>query len=287
MTDKANFKLQLKKPSGWFPAGDGFLKAMKILPDGPFKLFVFLCLKADRHSASCQSTYQELAAAIGKKRHTAEAYVAELRDKGVCTVVASHIPYVGTTFRIADEYWPFVTSGYVFTPDEEGSYVESVRKRFMTLGCTSARFSPSDERLAGSFEQKGIPLAVIEDAMLVGACRKYVSWLNSGPSAPISSLHYFEPIIEEVMERPFPTGYRDYMRLQMDKLARLHAERAEEKGPEDVCSSAAGAEHADPAIRRRRDDVDPTSWTDPEMEEMEELETPKTDQKIAMGAKNR
>jgi hypothetical protein len=264
MTDKANSKLQLKKASGWFPAGDGFFRAMKVLSDGPFKLFVFLCLKADRHTASCQSSYQQVAAAIGKSRHTAEAYAAELRDKGFCTVVSSHIPYVGSIFRIADEYWPFVTAGNGSAPDDEESYVGSVRKRFMILGCTTGHFSPSDERLASSLEQKGIPLAVIEDAMLIGACRKYVSWLNSGPSAPIASLHYFEPIIEEVLERPFPTGYRDYMRLQVDKLARLHAQRAEGKGRHELCSPTSGAEHTDPAIRRRRDDDESTSWIEPE-----------------------
>lgn len=287
MTGSENSKLQLKKACGWFPAGDGFRQAMKVLSDGPFKLFVFLCLNADRHSASFQATYQQLAVVIGRSRKTAEAYVAELRDKGFCTVVASHIPYVGTTFRIADEYWPFVTSGYVLTPDEEGSYVGSVRKWFLTLGCTIGRFSPSDERLAGSLEQKGIPLAVIEDAMLIGGCRKYVSWLNSGASAPIASLHYFEPIIDEVIERPFAPGYRDYMRLQVDKLARLHAERADAKEAQNLCTSVAGAEHTDPAKPRRRDDVDPISWIDQETDEEEELETPKTDQTIAMDAKNR
>ncbi len=267
MTDKTHAKLRLKKANGWFPAGDGFLQAMKVLSDGPFKLFVFLCLNADRQTASCQSSYERLANGIGKSRHTAEAYVAELKDKGFCTVVGRPMPYVGSTFRIADNYWPFVTSGNGATPDEEESYVGSVRKRFMTLGCTTGRFSPSDEQVARGLEQKGIPLAVIEDAMLVGACRKYVSWLNSGPSAPIASLHYFEPIIEEVMERPFPNGYRNYMRQQVDKLAGLYAERVEGKGRQDPCPSAASAEHADPAIHRRRDDVDSTFWAGPEMEE--------------------
>ena len=57
MSDKAQAKLRLKKASSWFPAGDAFLKAMTVLPDGPFKLFVFLCLNADRQTASCQSSY--------------------------------------------------------------------------------------------------------------------------------------------------------------------------------------------------------------------------------------
>ena len=146
MTDRANPKLQLKKATGWFPAGYGFLKAMTILSDGPFKVFVYLCLKADRQTATCQSSYQRLAAGVGKSRHTVEAYVAELKAKGLCTVVTSRIPYVGSTIRIADEYWPFVTVGNDPAPDGSESYVGSVRRLFMALGCTSGRFGQTEER---------------------------------------------------------------------------------------------------------------------------------------------
>lgn len=251
MTDKTNSKPRLKKATGWFPAGDGFLKAITVLPDGPFKLFVFLCLNADRQTASCQSSYQRLAAGICKSRHTVEAYLAELRAKGLCTVVGSRIPYVGSTIRITEEYWPFVTAENGSGPDGGESYVDSVRKLFTALGCTTGRFGTAEERLAGDFERKGIPLEVIEDAMMVGACRKYVSWLNSGPSAPIASLHYFEMIIEEVQERPFPPGYREYMRQQVEKLARLHAERTEKNEAHDISQSAMSAGHTDPANSRK------------------------------------
>ena len=162
MTNTSNPKLRLKKTSGWFPAGDGFLKAMTVLGDGPFKLFVFLCLIADRQTATCQSSHQRLAAGIGKSRHTVEVYVAELKAKGLCTVVTSPVPDVGSTIRIADEYWPFVTAGDDPGPDSSESYVDSVRKLFMALSCTSGRFGPAEERLAEDFEQKGIPLGVID-----------------------------------------------------------------------------------------------------------------------------
>jgi hypothetical protein len=251
VTDKANPKLKLKKATGWFPAGDGFLKAMTVLQDGPFKLFVFLCLNADRQTACCQSSYQRLAAGIGKSKHTVEAYVAELKAKGLCTVVTSRIPYVGSTIRIADEYWPFVTAGDDPGPDSSESYVDSVRRLFRALSCTTGRFGPSEERLAGDFERKGITLQVLEDAMMVGACRKYVSWLNNGPSAPIASLHYFETIIEEIQERPFPLGYREFMRLQVQKLAGLYAARAEKDEGRNVNRSVTGAELIDPANSRK------------------------------------
>jgi hypothetical protein len=251
VTNTSNPKLRLKKTSGWFPAGDGFLKAMTVLGDGPFKLFVFLCLIADRQTATCQSSHQRLAAGIGKSRHTVEVYVAELKAKGLCTVVTSPVPDVGSTIRIADEYWPFVTAGDDPGPDSGESYVDSVRKLFMALSCTSGRFGPAEERLAEDFEQKGIPLGVIEDAMMVGACRKYVSWLNNGPSAPIASLHYFDAIIEELLERPFPPGYREHMHMQVQKLTRLHAARAEKNAGSDNTRSGISAEQIDPASSRK------------------------------------
>ncbi|MBP7906292.1 MAG: hypothetical protein KA099_13330, partial [Alphaproteobacteria bacterium] len=47
-----NRKLRLKKNSGWFPAGESFLNAMSVLSDHTFKLFVFVCLNADRETAT-------------------------------------------------------------------------------------------------------------------------------------------------------------------------------------------------------------------------------------------
>jgi hypothetical protein len=38
--------LVLKNPRGWFAAGAEVQKAMTLLSDGAFKLFVYLCLKA-------------------------------------------------------------------------------------------------------------------------------------------------------------------------------------------------------------------------------------------------
>jgi hypothetical protein len=159
--------------------------------------------------------------AIGKSRNTAEVYAGELKAKGLCSLVPSRVPYIGATFRIEEEYWPFQSDGCDSSIEIAVPYVDSVRTSFLALGCTTGRFGPSEQRQAQDFQQRNIPLSVLEDAMLVGACRKYVSWLNNGPSQPISSLAYFESLIEEVQERPFPSRYRDYLRLKVQKLSDL------------------------------------------------------------------
>ena len=243
-----NQKLRLKKANGWFPAGEEFLKVMTLLSDGAFKLFVFLCLNADRRTATYCASYRRLGPAIGKSRPSVEAYAAELKAKGLCSVVPTRIPYVGTTFRISEEYWPYASDGSVVNPAK--GYVDSVRDTFLSLGCTSGRFGPSEERQAHELEKHGVTLEVVTDAMLLGACRKYVSWLNGGPSEPIASLRYFEPLIDEVQERPFPAGYREYMRLEVEKLSKLWEESG--KKPRHAAPTESGG----CTRKARRDDAD-------------------------------
>jgi hypothetical protein len=69
------------------------------------------------------------------------------------------------------------------------------------------------------FEKNGIPLETVQDALITGACRKFISWLDGRMSAPIGSLAYFEDIVLEMDDHPLPPGYRDYLTLQVRKQA--------------------------------------------------------------------
>jgi hypothetical protein len=172
--------LRLKQPTGWFPAGQPFQQALTLLSDGAFKLFVYLCLNADRLSAGYVTSHQRLAVALNKSRHTIEAYLAELQQKGICSVHPSRVPYVGSSFRICDPYWPYHREGSGSSPELSGedSYVACLRESFLALGCSSGRFGPSDEKMARDLHNRGVPLDVVQHAIILGACRKYISWLN-------------------------------------------------------------------------------------------------------------
>jgi hypothetical protein len=227
-TQQNSRKLRLKKNKGWFPAGESFLNAMSVLSDHTFKLFVFVCLSADRETATYTAGITRLAAVLGKFRAEIDRYLAELQNKKVCLV--NRIPYGPITFRIMDAYWPYECGGSPVIQTDDGPYVDAVRNLFLGLGCTSGRFGPPEAGQARNFEKRGVSLHELEDAMVVGACRKYVSWLNSGPSDPIASLHYFESLIEEIRERPFPPGYRDHLLMEVKKLA-AQWELSHEKDP--------------------------------------------------------
>jgi hypothetical protein len=240
-------RLRLKKPNGWFPAGEGFLQAMTQLSGGAFKLFVFLCLNADRQTAAYTVSQRSLASAIGKSKPATEEYLAELKTRGFCTVHPSRIPYVGTSFRINEKYWPYQSANNGAVEEDSDGYVNAVRDLFLGLGCTSGRFGPPEVGQTRNLEKRGITLQELEDAMIVGACRKYVSWLSNGPSDPIASLHYFESLIDEVRERPFPPGYRDYLRMEVEKLA-AQWERFREQNPQSPAHFSVGTDPSKPKI---------------------------------------
>jgi hypothetical protein len=49
-------RLILKHPTGWFAAGREFAQALTLLSDGAFKLYVYACLRAGRHTGCLRAT---------------------------------------------------------------------------------------------------------------------------------------------------------------------------------------------------------------------------------------
>lgn len=234
--------VRLKQTGGWFAADESFARALEMLSDGAFRLFAWLCLRAARPSGRVEATQKELAAALGKSKRAVNAYVTELQQKQVCRVQRGANQYARTQFEIAESYWPYERvnelSDQQSRPDANTSsprsrisapgrqrrastaYVMSVRKMFLRLGCGRQIFSLTDKKFATELARAGVPLAVVADALLLGEARKYSSWLNHGPSAPIGSLEYFRALIDEVQQQPLPAGYREYLQTTTRKFAR-------------------------------------------------------------------
>jgi hypothetical protein len=214
---------RIKQPKSWIAAGDGFRKASRLLSDGAFKLFVHLALEADSRTGCVRAAYKDLAADLKKSKRAIGTYSAELNEKEVCKIRPGENQYCKTDFKICDSYWPYERETYSETREPD-SYVVAIQKLYLSLGCTKAKFSAGDTRKAREFEQQGVPLEVVEDAMLMGACRKYSSWLEGRDSEPIGSLAYFENLVTEIQRKPLPQGYTEYLRLKTMKLAEAWAE---------------------------------------------------------------
>ena len=216
-----NGPLRLKKTTNWFAAGEEFLKALEILTDAAFKLFVFVSLKADRHTATYRTTVAQLAHALHKPVGAIESCLAEIQAKRVCSIVChTHHTSQEYLFRMEDEFWPYYTPGCPSGGPCSTEYVAAIRQIFLGLGCTSKRFGAAEEAQVKSLEQQGVPLDIVRDAMIMGACRKYVSWLNNGYSEPISSIAYFEAVIGEFLRCPPPADYREHLPMKLKRLTK-------------------------------------------------------------------
>jgi hypothetical protein len=230
-------RLCLKEPPGWFVAGVSFRRALRTLSDGAFKLFAHLCLEADRRTGRLEAVQGELAKAIGKSRRIVGKYIDELKHKQVCVVRSASNQYARTCIEIRDEYWP-----YRRTPEVESvngqvrnAYVEAIKSSFVTIGCSIGKFNVRDAQFARDLQQRGIPLETVQDALLMGAARKYISWLNGGARQAIGSLAYFAALVSEIQERPLPASYREYLREKVVRLSRAWAKESAESPGNEGC----------------------------------------------------
>ncbi len=101
------------------------------------------------------------------------------------------------------------------------SYGEILLGTYIWVPGTPARASRNDRRLAHSLEQRGIPLQTALAAILLGAARRAFRSRDAEPLAPIRTLHYFMPVLEELLEHPPELGYADYLRGKLAPLAKV------------------------------------------------------------------
>jgi hypothetical protein len=234
----------LKEPSGWFAAGASFRGALRTLSDGAFKLFAHLCLEANRQTGRHEAVQAELAKSIGKSRRIVGKYIGELQRKHVCTVQLGSNQYARTCFEICEEYWPYrrIQETSAINGQACNAYVDAIKSSFIVIGCTTGKFSSRDAQFAQDLQQNGTPLEIVQDALLMGTVRKYVSWLNGGSLQPIGNLSYFLALISEIQERPLAPDYREYLRKKVGQLARAWTKESAKMAKKEECLNMACSE---------------------------------------------
>jgi hypothetical protein len=100
-------------------------------------------------------------------------------------------------------------------PTNAQTYLPSLVALYIRLPDTPGRLSRCDLRLARHLLDRQIPLTVIETAFLLASARRACRRAEAPPLGPIRSLHYFLPVIEEVLENPLPDSYLAYLRRKV------------------------------------------------------------------------
>jgi hypothetical protein len=94
-------------------------------------------------------------------------------------------------------------------------YVAAVLTVYVDLPDTPLRASVADQRQARIWFDRGVPLEVVQTALLLACLRRMVRPTDVPPLPRIRSLAYFQPVIEELQQHPAPGGYLQYLRLKL------------------------------------------------------------------------
>jgi hypothetical protein len=100
-------------------------------------------------------------------------------------------------------------------PTDLEAYHQTLIGLYLRLPDTPRRVSRLDLRLARQLCKRQIPWPVVETAFLLASARRAVRPANALPLGPIRSLHYFLPVIDEVLAHPVPESYLAYLRSRV------------------------------------------------------------------------
>jgi hypothetical protein len=152
-------RYHLKRASGWFAAGAEIDAAVRLLSDAAFKLFVWLCLHAERNRGCIAAIPVELGRALRRSEAEVQTSLQELLQKGICVWRSDGL------LEIADRFWPYQRTPDPASHDEQRVYINRVKLCLLQRSCVRSVFTAADEKLAGQFHRDGLPIVDVERAI--------------------------------------------------------------------------------------------------------------------------
>lgn len=207
-------RLRLKQASGWFAAGQEVALALEILSAEAFRLYLYLCLYAERHTGQIDWNADDVAQLLHCGSEAVRAALAELYRHEVCA------PSGDAAVEVRDRFWPYEKPVMANSGADQASYIERVRQILLRPACVRASFSAADQRLATNFYRCGITLNQLERAIWLGCARKYIALLNGQGTMPITSLRYFTGLVEEVISTTVADSYWLHVQRKAEQLER-------------------------------------------------------------------
>lgn len=94
---------------------------------------------------------------------------------------------------------------------ERATYVQHLLDSYRRTPTTAGRVRPADRRLASQLYDRRVPLEAVQAAFHLAAARRIFRDFQAPPLAPIQSLHYFLPVLDEIRRRPINPEYLEYL----------------------------------------------------------------------------
>jgi hypothetical protein len=102
-------------------------------------------------------------------------------------------------------------------PANQDEYVRQVLDAYRKTPGTMGTVRRPDRLLAAQLHQRGVPLAVVENALVLAAARRLIRPVDTPPLGTIRSLAYFLPVIDEVIHLPVNPDYFRYLRQKVER----------------------------------------------------------------------
>src|SRR5260370_15841127 len=145
-------QLRLKQPTGWFAAGREVAQALRLLSDGAFKLFMWICLNADRGLGAIRIKPDEIAPVLGQT----EAQIrANLRDLFQAEIGQST---PDGAIQIADRFWPYERAPTGQQAEKLAPYISQLKRAFLDRRCVRSAFTAADEKIAIELYHAGVSI---------------------------------------------------------------------------------------------------------------------------------
>lgn len=90
---------------------------------------------------------------------------------------------------------------------DQHQYTQRLLESYRKTPTVAGYVRPADRLLAAQLYQRGVPLALVEAAFSLAAVRRIFRDPRLGVLNPIRSLHYFLPVLDELLRSPPDPGY--------------------------------------------------------------------------------
>ncbi len=97
-------------------------------------------------------------------------------------------------------------------------YIRRLLDAYRTTPGTTGYARSADRHLAGTLYDQQVPLAAVENALVLATARRLLRPAEAPPLGLVRSLHYFRAVIDEVMGLSVGEDYFSYLRGKIEKF---------------------------------------------------------------------
>jgi hypothetical protein len=115
-------------------------------------------------------------------------------------------------------------------PSARQEYTQRVLNLYRCAPGASGFARRADRQLAARLFDRRVPLHIVLAALLLAVARRSARPDHAPPLPPIATLHYFLPIIDELMATPPDPGYLQYLRLSLARIAPAFVQQTDAQG---------------------------------------------------------